>query len=580
MALDGLVISNLVHDCCYHLIGGRIYKIYQPENDELTFIIKNNHSTYRLLLSASASLPLVYLTTEAKNNPVQAPNFCMLLRKHINNGRIVKIHQPGFERILIFTIEHLNELGDLCRKQLIVEIMGKHSNIIFTNEDGMIIDSIKHISAQISSVREVLPGRHYEYPPSQGKIPPQEMNLDYFLNTICKKPSTICKGIYTSVTGISPLIANELCFRAGLDGSDSTSSLTEEQAAKLYGEFIKFNEQIHQGLYHPNIVFHKNAPMEFSSITLTSFPDCEIKEFSSISEVLQNYYSMKEKVTRIKQKSADLRKIVGTALERSSKKYDLQMKQLKDTEKRENYRIYGELLNTYGYDAEPDAKSLTCFNYYTSEDITIPLDPAKTPLENAKKYFAKYNKLKRTYEALSKLTLETRQEVEHLESISNALDIALEEEDLVELKEELTEYGYIKRKRGNQKSKKSKSKPLHYVSSDGYDMYVGKNNYQNEYLSFKFASGNDWWFHAKQMAGSHVIVKVPNGEELPDQTFEEAGHLAAYYSKGKDNPKVEIDYIQKKHLRKTPGGKPGFVIYHTNYSLMIEPDITGIKKAE
>lgn len=579
MALDGLVISNLAKDCRDHLIGGRIYKIYQPENDELTFIIKNNRSTYRLLLSASASLPLVYLTTESKNNPVQAPNFCMLLRKHINNGRIIDIDQPGFERILIFTIEHLNDLGDLCRKQLIVEIMGKHSNIIFANEDGMIIDSIKHISAQISSVREVLPGRSYEFPPSHGKVAPGEVDLPYFLNTICQKPLTICKAIYTSVTGISPLIANELCFRAGLDGNDATASLTEEQAARLYGEFVKLAEQIRQGNYEPNIVLHKGVPMEFSSILLTSFPDCKLETFDSISEVLQNYYSMKDKVTRIKQKSADLRKIVATALERSSKKYDLQMKQLKDTEKREKYRIYGELLNTYGYHAEPNAKNLTCLNYYTNEEITIPLDTTKTPLENAKKYFAKYNKLKRTYEALSSLTLETKQEVEHLESISNALDIALEEEDLVELKEELIEYGYIKRRHSNQKQKKSKSKPLHYISSDGYDIYVGKNNYQNEMLSFKFASGNDWWFHAKQMAGSHVIVKVPYGEELPDRTFEEAGRLAAYYSKGKDAPKVEIDYIQKKHLRKTPGGKPGFVIYHTNYSLMIEPDITGIKKA-
>lgn len=580
MALDGLVISNLAKDCRDSLIGGRIYKIYQPESDELTLIIKNNRSTYRLLLSASASLPLVYLTTETKNNPVQAPNFCMLLRKHINNGRIIGIEQPNFERILVFTIEHLNELGDLCKKKLIIEIMGKHSNIIFTNEDGRIIDSIKHISAQISSVREVLPGRQYEYPPSQGKIPPYEVDLCYFLDTICKKPATICKSIYTSVTGISPLIANELCYRAGLDGSDSTASLTEEQAARLYGEFIKLSEQIKHGSFHPNIILHKNEPIEFSSILLTSYQNCQPKEYASISEVLQNYYFMKEKVTRIKQKSVDLRKIVSTALERSSKKYDLQMRQLRDTKKREKYRIYGELLNTYGYHAEKNAKSLTCFNYYTSEEITIPLDPTRSPLENAKKYFAKYNKLKRTYEALSVLTLETKQEVEHLESISNALDIALEEEDLIELKEELMDFGYIKRRRGNQKMKKSKSRPLHYLSSDGYHIYVGKNNYQNELLSFKFATGNDWWFHAKQMAGSHVIVKVPHGEELPDRTFEEAGRLAAYYSKGKNAPKVEIDYIQRKHLKKTPGGKPGFVIYHTNYSLMIEPDINNIKKVD
>ncbi|MDO4170440.1 MAG: NFACT RNA binding domain-containing protein [Lachnospiraceae bacterium] len=580
MALDGLVISNLKRDCQNFLVGGRIYKIYQPEQDELTLIIKNNRTTYRLLLCANASLPLVYLTTETKNNPTQAPNFCMLLRKHINNGRIIDIRQPGFERILEFTIEHYDELGDLNQKKLIIEIMGKHSNIIFTNSKNQIIDSMKHISSQISSVREVLPGRTYCYPPSQGKISPLEVDLPYFLQTICQKPSNLCKAIYTSVTGISPLIANELCYRAGLDGNDATSSMTDEQTAHLYGEFVKFTEQITRGDYEPNIILKAGEPVEFSSITLTSYPDCQTKHLSSISEVLQSYYSMKEKVTRIKQKSTDLRKIISTSLERASKKYDLQMKQLKDTEKRDKYRIYGELLNTYGYDAEPKAKSLTCLNYYTNEMVTIPLDPTKTALENAKKYFERYNKLKRTYEALSKLTLETKQEVEHLDSIHNALQIALEEDDLTQIKEELIDYGYIKRRKSNQKKKKTKSKPLHYLSSDGYHMYVGKNNYQNEELSFQFATGNDWWFHAKQIAGSHVIVKVPHGDELPDQTFEEASRLAAYYSKGKDAPKVEIDYIQKKHLRKTPGGKPGFVIYHTNYSMMIEPDISQIQKVD
>lgn len=580
MALDGLVISNLRKDCVDQLTGGRIYKIYQPEPDELTFIIKNQRTTYRLLLSASASLPLVYLTTESKTNPVQAPNFCMLLRKHIQNGRIVSVEQPGFERILVFTIEHLNELGDLCQKKLIIEIMGKHSNIIFTDESHRIIDSIKHISAQISSVREVLPGRTYTFPPSHEKIAPEEVDLSYFVNTICKKPMNITKSIYTSITGISPLIANELCFRAGIDGADATASLTEEMVAALYGEFVKLTQAISSGDFTPNIVLHKDEPIEFSSIPLTSFPDCEMVSYDSISDVLQSYYSMKEKITRIKQKSTDLRKVVSTALERASKKYDLQMKQLRDTEKREKYRIYGELLNTYGYSAEPEAKSLTCTNYYTNEEITIPLDPTKSALDNAKKYFAKYNKLKRTYEALSQLTLDTKQEVEHLESISNALEIALEEDDLVQLREELTEYGYLKRKKGNQKKKKFKSKPLHYISSDGYHIYVGKNNYQNEELSFQFATGNDWWFHAKQMAGSHVIVKNPSGTMPPDRTFEEAGRLAAYYSKGKDAPKVEVDYIQKKQLKKTPGGKPGFVIYHTNYSLMIEPNIKGIEQID
>ena len=276
--------------------------------------------------------------------------------------------------------------------------------------------------------------------------------------------------------------------------------------------------------------------------------------------------------------SADLRRIVQTALERNIKKYDLQLRQIKDTEKRDTYRIYGELLNTYGYGIAPQSKSMEALNYYTNEMITIPLDPDLTPQENAKKYFDKYSKLKRTYEALTELTAQVKEEIEHLESVSTALDIALQEEDLVQIKEELTESGYIRRKGGSKKEKIT-SKPFHYISSDGFHMYVGKNNYQNDELTFKFATGNDWWFHAKNMPGSHVIVKCDGADELPDRTFEEAGRLAAYYSKGREQDKVEIDYIQKKHVKKPAGAKPGFVVYYTNYSLMIDSDISGIQQA-
>ena len=249
---------------------------------------------------------------------------------------------------------------------------------------------------------------------------------------------------------------------------------------------------------------------------------------------------------------------------------------MKDTEKMEKYKVYGELINTYGYNLESGCKSFQALNYYTNEEITIPLDPTMTPQENAKKYFDRYNKLKRTAQALEEQLQDTKEEIQHLESISTALDIALLESDLSQIKEELQEYGYIKKHFTGKKKALAKSKPLHYVSSDGYDIYVGKNNYQNEELTFKFATGNDWWFHAKKMAGSHVIVKSKN-EELPDRTFEEAGRLAAYYSSGRTAPKVEIDYIQKKHVKKPNGSKPGFVVYYTNYSLMIEPDISDLK---
>ena len=289
-----------------------------------------------------------------------------------------------------------------------------------------------------------------------------------------------------------------------------------------------------------------------------------------MSQVLETYYASKNVITRIRQKSSDLRRIVQTALERNYKKYDLQLRQLKDTEKRDKFRIYGELLNTYGYELAGGEKELSCLNYYTNETIRIPLDETKTAQENAKRYFEKYNKLKRTFEALTELTEETKRAIDHLESISAALDIALKEEDLTQIKMELTEYGFIKKHGPNMKKQKVVSKPFHYLSSDGFHIYVGKNNYQNEELTFKLATGNDWWFHAKGIPGSHVIVKS-EGKELPDRVFEEAGALAAYYSKGRDNEKVEIDYIQKKNIKKVAGAAPGFVIYHTNSSLVAVP---------
>lgn len=579
MALDGVVISNLIYELQQKVEGGRINKIAQPEKDELLLTIKNNKEQYRLLISAGASLPLTYLTKENKTSPLTAPNFCMLLRKHLNSAKIVQISQPELERIIEFKIEHLNELGDLCYKYLIVELMGKHSNIIFCDDKKMIIDSIKHISSLVSSVREVLPGRDYFIPKTQKKWNPLTITYELFKDSVLTKPMTLSKAIYTSLNGISPLIANELCSRASLDGESITSSITEMEGLHLYKTLGRFMDSIKENEYKPTIIYKGNEPIEFSSVPLTCFSGYQSESYESISKVLESYYSMKNTVTRIRQKSSDLRRIVSTSLERTRKKYDLQLKQLKDTEKRDKYKIYGELLTTYGYQAEAGAKSITCDNYYTNDTITIPLDDTLSPMENAKKYFERYGKLKRTFEALTVQIQETKEELEHLESISSSLDIALEEDDLIQVKKELIQYGYIK-KHGpvNKKEKKHKntSKPFHYISSDGFHMYVGKNNYQNEELTFKFANGNDWWFHAKGMAGSHVIVKTEGVKELPDRTFEEAGMLAGYYSKGRDMDKVEIDYIERKHVKKPNNSKPGFVIYHTNYSLTIKPDISHI----
>lgn len=575
MALDGIVMANLAAEMTGRLEGGKIAKIAQPEKDELLFTVKNQKNTWRLLISASASLPLVYFTESNKQSPLTAPNFCMLLRKHIGNGRIIKISQPELERILCMEIEHLDELGDKRTKKLIIEIMGKHSNIIFCNEDDLILDSIKHISAQVSSVREVLPGRTYFIPKTTEKRNPLTITQEEFQEVIGSTAAPIQKALYLKLTGFSPVMGHELCHLASIDGDRFANELTEVEMIHLYRMFSLMTEDIKQGNFTPNIIYRNEEPVEFSALPLTCYEGdgYHAVSFKSISSLLETYYSSKNTITRIRQKSVDLRKIVQTALERNYKKYDLQSKQLKDTEKRDKFKIYGELLNTYGYELTGGEKTLTCFNYYTNEDITIPLDDQLSAKENAQKYFDKYNKLKRTFEAVTAQLKETRREIDHLESVSASLDIALKEEDLVQIKEELMEYGYIKHRRAGDKKPKIMSKPFHYISTDGFHIYVGKNNYQNEELTFKVASGNDWWFHAKGIPGSHVIVKA-EGKELPDRVFEEAGALAAYYSKGRDNDKVEVDYIQKKNLKKVTGAAPGFVIYHTNYSMVAEPKLT------
>lgn len=578
MAFDGIVVANLVHELKSELLNGRIAKIAQPEADELLLTIKSPSGQRRLYLSASASLPLIYLTENNKPSPMTAPNFCMLLRKHIANGRIIDIYQPKLERIIYFTIEHLNELGDLCRKNLIVEIMGKHSNLIFCTEDGTIIDSIKHVSAQMSSVREVLPGRTYFIPDTMEKSDPLSITPEEFTAVLQSKPLPLSKAIYTSFTGISPITAEEICFIAGIDSSLPPKELSADIMQHLYNQFTLYLTNVKEGAFRPAIYYLGKEPKEFASLPLTHFTEYRRVEFDKISNVLETYYAAKNTITRIRQKSSDLRHILQTALERNRKKYDLQIKQLKDTENRNRYKIYGELLHVYGYNLEEGAKTLGAFNYYTNEMIQIPLDPMLSPQENAKKYFDKYNKQKRTYEALSSLIQETSDDIRYLESVRTALDIARSEEDLAEIKEELIAAGYMKRK-FTKKKQRIKNKPLHYISSDGYDMYVGKNNFQNEELTFHFANGNDWWFHAKQAPGSHVIVKT-KGEELPDSTFEEAGRLAAYYSSMRNADKIEIDYVEKKHVKKPSGGKPGFVVYYTNYSLIIDSDISEIKEGD
>lgn len=575
MAFDGITVAAVVKELSDATNGTRIYKIAQPETDELLLTIKGNSTQFRVLLSADATLPLVYITKDNKPSPQTAPNFCMLLRKHLTNAKIISVTQPGLERVIRFELEHLDEMGDLKHKFLNVELMGKHSNIIFTDDEDNIIDSIKHISHNVSSVREVLPGRKYFIPGAEDKLDALSGDKETFISRIKNAHMSVSPAIYKTYTGFSPIMASEVCHRANVDADASTSSLDDKQIEDLANVFFLLTCDIKAGRFAPEIAYEGKAPAEFSAVKLSIYDDLEKVSYDSISELIFDYYSKKSIVVRIRQKSSDLRRIVTTALERNVKKLDLQQKQLKDTEKRDKYKVYGELINTYGYSVPEGAKSFEALNYYTNENITIPLDETISVKDNAKRYFDKYSKLKRTAENLTTIIEEVTAEIEHLRSILNSLDIAEYEEDLTQIKEELIQSGYIRFKSGGKKVKIT-SKPFHYVSSDGFDIYVGKNNFQNDELTFDFANGNDWWFHAKKMPGSHVVLKI-GGKEVPDRAFEEAARLAAFYSAGKQSDKVEIDYTIKKNVKKPAGAKPGFVVYYTNYSMTIDTDISMLK---
>ena len=573
MAFDGIVISNLTYELNTNLVGGRISKISMPEDNELIFTIKNNAKTYRLLVSASASLPLVYLTDVNKPAPKVAPAFLMLLRKYIGTAKINDIFQMGLERILCFELEHLNELGDLSHKRMYIEIMGKHSNIIFTDENNKIIDSIKRISANMSSLREVLPGREYFLPEELKKKDLLSTGLEEFIEILKSKEYPLVKSVYMNFAGISPLIAEEIILRASLPSQAPSTSLSELEYTHLFHTIQNLLEDINAHNFTPNIIYKGEEAIEFSSINLYSYESKEYKResFDSVSKMLYDFYSSREAFVLNRQKSSDLRRIVNTALERASKKYDLQEKQLQDADKKDIYRVYGDLLNTYGYSLKGGESSFTTENFYDdNKEITIPLDKNKSAKENAKKYYDKYAKLSRTTKALSEEILKTKNDMEHLQSIQTALEVSSDDESLSQIRQELVDFGYIK-KHSSAKKQKIASNPYHYISSDGYDIYVGKNNYQNEELTFKVATGNDWWFHAKGIPGSHVILKSNNEEELPDRAYEEAAALAAFYSKAKDADKVEVDYIQKKNIKKVAGAAPGFVIYHSNWSMVATP---------
>ena len=572
MAFDGLTICAVVNELAANILGGRIDKVSQPEPDEIVLAIRGNGDNHKLRLSANASFPRLHLTTVQKENPLTAPMFCMLLRKHLQGGRLAAITQPDFERIVHFHIESKNEMGDPVEKLLVIEIMGKYSNIILV-EGGRVLDSIKHVSYGQSSVRQILPGREYMPAPSQNKINPLLLEKEQFM-AICdeNKGLSAQKLIFQNYTGISPFSAGIICMWAGVDADEPPA---ESTAPALFAAFDTAMATVRKGQFAPYTLHTGTAAaMGFAVIGRHLYEKDFVRDFDTPSQMLEYYYTAKDNTSRIKQKSQDLRRLVQNLVERCVKKAELYENTLTDVAGREQLKTLGELITANIYAIPPGVKTFEAINFYEADApaVAIPLDPAKTASENAQFYFAKYNKQKRTYAALQEQMAQNREELQYLESVAEALNHSHDAADLSQIREELAAQGLLKKSPAkSKKQREQKAKPLHYLSSDGYDIFVGKNNAQNDELTLRFASPDDIWLHTKSIPGSHVILRAKNGR-VSDTALEEAATLAAFYSKGRGASLVPVDYCPRKQVHKPRGGKPGMVVYEGHRTAHVNPD--------
>lgn len=608
MAFDGFCVASVVNELQRTIKDGRISKISQPEKDEVVMLIKGGEGQKKLFISCNATLPLVYITEESKDNPLTPPSFLMVLRKYLQGGRITDITQPGLERIINIYVEHQDEMGYLCKRVLVIELMGKYSNIILCDGNDKILDAAKRIPFSVSSVREVLPGRNYFVPNTLEKRNPLCLTFDEFVEIVADynndktglsydETIKLCKSLLTSqFTGVSTSIASKIVEETvetvflSVETNDLSEETDENNAIEdelfdinerfikiFFDSFIKHIDYVKNGAFSPTLILKDGAVKDFFVTSIENKEDEEIKKYDSVSKLLFDFYNEKNKSNNMRSKSLDLRKLVNNILDKDLKKLDLQKKQLEDTKNKDKYKLYGELLQAYSYDLKGNEKSYEALNYYTNEKVLIPLNPSKTVFENSQAYYSKYNKFKRTEMALATQTVTVQKEIEYLESIMTYIELASSEGELSEIKGELYEKGFIK-KNPKAKGKLPKSKITHLKYKD-YDIYIGKNNIQNEYVTFKCATGNDWWFHAKGVPGSHIIVKCdkenPAKEwDMPDDVFELAGALAVKYSKHNDDSKHEVDYTRKKYIKKPAEGSTGNVIYHTYYSLVADKDIS------
>jgi predicted ribosome quality control (RQC) complex YloA/Tae2 family protein len=588
MALDGLVLHAIVHElkAC---VGGRLNKIHQPNENDIVFHIRGQGQNLKLLLSANPTYPRIHFTEQMFMNPLEAPMFCMLLRKHCEGGVIEAVEQVEMERVIHIQIRQRDELGDISTKKIIVEIMGRHSNIILADPTtGTILDGIHHVTPAISSYRIIMPGSKYVAPPEQYKLNPLLAEKAAFIEAMSEKPAALLEEqgespkpakieerLVAAFSGVSPLVARELVHRSGLSAK---ATVDAADLSKLWPVMAEMMEQIRLDLYHPVIVeASANGKAFFSVVELTHI-EGNATSYPTASDCLESFYGDKAERDTVKQRTSDLHRFVQNEKNKNGKKLEKLQDTIDDAKDADKYRILGELLTASLHVVSKGDKSLETINYYDENQalIRIELDPLLTPSENAQRYFRKYTKMKNSLAVVMEQLEQTKQEIIYLDSLLQQLGSA-SLQDIEEIREELAEQGYLRQRNKKQRKKKKQDKPALscFTSSEGIPIYVGKNNTQNEYLTNRLAQSSDTWLHTKDIPGSHVVIR---SSSFSDETLFEAAQLAAYYSQAKESSQVPVDYTVIKHVHKPNGSKPGFVIYVNQKTIFVTPDDQKIKQ--
>ncbi|AIM17646.1 MULTISPECIES: NFACT RNA binding domain-containing protein [Neobacillus] len=560
MSFDGLFTKSMADELKQQLKGGRINKVYQPYKNEIILTIRAAGTNHKLLLSAHPSYARVQLTNESFENPSEPPMFCMLLRKHIEGSILEDLYQIGNDRMIIFEIKGRNEIGDVSYKQLIIEIMGRHSNIILIDKTrNLILDSIKHISFAVNTHRAILPGQPYVFPPEQNKKNPFLANEEDVLRSIDFNAGKLDQQLVNHFAGVSPIFAKEVLYQSGLANRTTVPKT-----------FIKLVNKIKTGDLSPSII--TNDGKEAFYLFPLEHLKGEVKEFTSLSEMLDRFYYKKAERDRVKQQGQDIERFITNEKEKNVKKIKKLEATLKEAEKADQFKHYGELLTANLFAVKKGMKEIEVLDYYDESGgmVVIPLDPRKSPSENAQKYFSKYQKAKNAVTITLEQIKKAQEEVAYFDNLLHQVQTA-SPKDLQEIREELVEGGYLRERQKRNGRKIQNTKPLldYFQASDGTEIIVGKNNKQNDYLTNKLAARDEIWLHTKDIPGSHVVIRSKNPSE---ETILEAAKLAAYFSKARHSSSVPVDFTKVRHVKKPSGAKPGFVIYDHQQTVYVTPD--------